>query len=373
MRWFQWSELSRSNLHREMLFGRIGMVATYGILIVRELPGFRFLELDTQIVLALAALIGGSVWAWFWLDLAAKPDRAAHGIAVVLMVIAALTIVAVRPMGIFPFYYAVILAGAAYSWRVGAVLASAVTAITTAVWWQMGMASPRALSGIVITVLLGGAAVVIRRYIGVHLELHETRDELRQLAALDARRQLAMDLHDQLGQSLTATVMQGELMLMDLPEDAPPALISRTHAIVDSSRKSLVLMREMVSDIRTPDLRAEVLVARQLVEVSGMDFEATVRCADLPAETDAAFGWVVREATTNVLRHSAAQRCTITVDLRGGAHVLCIADNGRGVARITPGNGYESMTERIRKVGGSLQFSSAPGEGLSLTAAVPQE
>lgn len=371
MRWIHWSELSRSNLHREMLFGRLGMIATFGILIVRELPGFRFLDFNTQLVLALGIVLGGLVWTWFWLDLAARPDRPAHGAAVALMVVAATTIVLARPLGIFPFYYAVIVAGAAYSWRIGAILAAAVTIWTTVVWWQMGMVEPRALSGIVITILLGGAAVIIRRYVGVHLELYETREELRRMATIEARRQLAIDLHDQLGQSLTATVMQGELLLMDLPDDSPDDVRSRAHVIVNSSRESLTLMRGMVSEIRKPDLRSEVLVSQQLLEISGLNCEATLACEDLPPETDAAFGWIVREATTNVLRHSDAQTCTITVDLRDGAHVLRVCDDGRGAETATPGNGYASMAERVRTVGGSLHFATEPGRGLSVTAAVP--
>ena len=142
MREQQRTDFSRTNLPREMVLGRFGMVATFGILVVRQLPGFRFLDLNTQVALVVAIAVGAAVWTWFWLALAAKPDHYTHAIAVALMVASTTAIVVLRPMGIYPFYYAVILAGAAYAWRVGAILAAAVTVLAVTVWWQTGLASP---------------------------------------------------------------------------------------------------------------------------------------------------------------------------------------------------------------------------------------
>ncbi|MFA7267145.1 MAG: hypothetical protein WC054_12620, partial [Candidatus Nanopelagicales bacterium] len=67
MREQQRPTLSRTNLPREMVLGRIGMVATFGVLLVRQLPGYRFLDLNTQIALGLAIAVSAAVWTWFWL------------------------------------------------------------------------------------------------------------------------------------------------------------------------------------------------------------------------------------------------------------------------------------------------------------------
>ncbi|MFA7266975.1 MAG: histidine kinase, partial [Candidatus Nanopelagicales bacterium] len=344
---------------------------TFGVLLVRQLPGYRFLDLNTQIALGLAIAVSAAVWTWFWLALAAKPDHYTHAIAVAVMVASTTAIVVLRPMGIYPFYYAVILAGAAYAWRIGAILAAAVTVLAITVWWQTGMASPLSLAGIVILILLGGAAVVIRRYIGVQLELHETRDELRVIAAAEARRQLALDMHDQLGQSLTATVMHGELLAMDLPDDCSPELRARTQLIVDSSRTSLNLMREMVTGIQVPGLRTEVAVAEQLFRAAGIECDVDVRCPALPPTTDVAFGWVTREAITNVLRHSNAKTCTIAVSQHGSEYELIVADDGCGAADHTPGNGYHSITARMAAIGGSVRIDSPSSGGHRITAIAP--
>lgn len=362
---------TRHSLPQELIFGRIGMVATFGILIVREMPGYRFLGLERQVPLAIAIVVAAAAWTWFWMALAAKPDRAAHAVAVALMTLAAAAIVLIRPTGVYPLYYAVIVAGAAYKWRVGALLALAVSVLTVVVWWFAKLATPWTLSGIVITVLLGGAAVIVRRYVGVQLELHETRDELRRLAAAEARAELARDLHDQLGQNLTATVMQGELLAMDLPHDSPPELRARVRLIVDSSREALTLMRDMVKEIRSSGLQAEVAAARRLLEASGIECETRIGVATLPSSTDAAFGWIVREGATNVLRHSGASKCHIAVDLREGAHILRLTDDGQGADGALPGNGLSHIAERLDAVGGQLTVGSAGGAGHTLTATVP--
>lgn len=363
---------TRNSLPQELVFGRIGMVATFGILIVREMPGYRFLELDRQVPLALAVLVAAAVWTWFWMALAAKPDRAAHAVAVALMTASAAAIVLIRPTGVYPLYYAVIVAGAAYKWRVGALLALAVSWLTIIVWWFAKLATPWTLSGIVITVLLGGAAVIVRRYVGVQLELHETRDELRRLAAAEARSQLARDLHDQLGQNLTATVMQGELLAMDLPADSSPELRARVKLIVDSSREALTLMRDMVSGIRSsrPDVQTEAVAARRLLEASGIECRTRIETDRLPAATDETFGWIIREGATNVLRHSGASSCEITLEPHDDVHVLRLSDDGCG-ATADPGNGLSHIAERIDAAGGQLDIRSRPGVGHTLIATVP--
>lgn len=363
---------TRTSLPQELVFGRIGMVATFAILIVREMPGYRFLAPAQQVPLALAVLVSAVVWTWFWMRLAAKPDRASHGVAVALMTVSTAAIVLVRPSGVYPMYYAVIVAGAAYRWRIGAVLAVVVSGLTATVWWLAKLATPWTLTGVVITVMLGGAAVIVRRYIGVQLELYETRDELRRLAAAEARSQLARDLHDRLGQNLTATVMQGELLAMDLPVDTPPELSARVRLIIDSSRQALTLMRDMVSGIRNsrPDVSTELPAARRLLEASGIECRARVELADLPAATDEAFGWMIREGATNVLRHSGASSCEITLEPLGNSHVLRLSDDGCGAA-ADPGNGLSHMAERIGAAGGRLDIRSRPGSGHTLVATAP--
>ena len=164
----------------------------------------------------LGSAVFALTWVWFWAVVAASSNRLAAGVAVGLMVGSATLLVSVNHIGVFPFYFAVIVAGAAYRWQVGVFLVSAVVAITLAVWWPQGQTNATALQVFGITALLGGAAITVRRFIEAQVELDASREELLGFAALQARMDLARDLHDRLGQQLVASIMQAELLAMDL-------------------------------------------------------------------------------------------------------------------------------------------------------------
>jgi two-component system sensor histidine kinase DesK len=105
---------------------------------------------------------------------------------------------------------------------------------------------------------------------------------------------------------------------------------------------------------------------------------------------EAALAWCLREAVTNVVRHSGAKTCRISLTRHGGTLTLTVRDDGRGipprectvgVARATPtahpsrgegaGTGLHGMTERLIAVGGSLELRPDAGPGLCLVATVP--
>ncbi|MBT2423613.1 hypothetical protein J7F01_29290 [Streptomyces sp. ISL-22] len=105
--------------------------------------------------------------------------------------------------------------------------------------------------------------------------------------------------------------------------------------------------------------------------------------ADLPAEPDltgvpedseTALAWALREAVTNVVRHSGARRCAVELlrhqTLDGPVLELSVADNGSGGAGSTAGNGLTGLTERLEKAGGTLE-ASGTRHGFRLTARVP--
>ena len=89
----------------------------------------------------------------------------------------------------------------------------------------------------------------------------------------------------------------------------------------------------------------------------------------LPGPVDAVLGWVVREATTNVLRHSGAR--SVAVDVATGEDVvLTVTDDGRGGGGPR-GAGLSGLAERVEALGGRLDAGSADGRGFRLTAVVP--
>lgn len=91
----------------------------------------------------------------------------------------------------------------------------------------------------------------------------------------------------------------------------------------------------------------------------------------LSARTEALLGWVVREAVTNAIRHSAATTCTITVEGADDVVRLRVTDNGAGPAPGAGGTGLKGLTERLAAAGGSLEAGESPAGGFEVRAELP--
>jgi two-component system sensor histidine kinase DesK len=95
----------------------------------------------------------------------------------------------------------------------------------------------------------------------------------------------------------------------------------------------------------------------------------------LPGAVDAVLGWVVREAATNVLRHSGAGSVTVELTAGDDAAELTVTDDGRGPVSAapdrSPGTGLAGLAERVEALGGRLETGAAPGRGFRLHASLP--
>jgi two-component system, NarL family, sensor histidine kinase DesK len=215
-------------------------------------------------------------------------------------------------------------------------------------------------------------------------QLRTAREEVKQLAATEERLRLARDLHDLAGHSLATITLKAELARRLL--EADPAAAARQLADLERvSRQALTDIREAVSGYRRPTLAVELLSARTALAAAGITLrnaaDPAIACG-LDSEAEAALAWCLREATTNVLRHSAAGSCTVnlipaTVDGRASL-TLEIADDGRGAPEGFGGcrehcfgNGLTGLAERLAEVSGSLTAGPAGPRGFRVLATVP--
>jgi two-component system sensor histidine kinase DesK len=220
-------------------------------------------------------------------------------------------------------------------------------------------------------------------------ELAQARETVAKLAAGEERLRLARDMHDLTGQSLSMITLKSELAakrLSRLPHSAErDAALSELGDIGRVSRQTLHDIREAVSGYRRPTLAVEAITARNALEAAGIclgdDAGLTLRSGTFDPDAEAALAWCLREAVTNVIRHSGAKNCRIRLAGSGGELVLEVTDDGRGFARPDlpnpDGSGLRGMSERLSAVGGSLSLEPAGpgrgpgGRGFRLTAAVP--
>ncbi|WP_051795909.1 sensor histidine kinase [Streptomyces sp. NRRL S-87] len=232
------------------------------------------------------------------------------------------------------------------------------------------------LVGLVVPALLGGFAMVaIRKMIQTTVELREARATVAALAANEERLRLARDLHDLLGHSLSLITLKSELAGRMLP-DHPEKAAQQVADIEKVSRQALVDVREAVSGYRRPTLTAELAGARTALTAAGIAAAVPLdpTLPELPEEAESALAWALREAVTNVVRHSGARRCTVELVARqtldGPEVELSVRDDGAGGGPVQPGNGLHGLTERLAAVGGRLSAAPATG-GFTLAARVP--
>ena len=220
------------------------------------------------------------------------------------------------------------------------------------------------------TLLFGLLLIAVRRLMELVSELEATRDQVTALAVSEERLRLARDLHDLLGRNLSVIALKSELARKLLRRD-PAAAESEVRDVESVARESLQEARAAVLGLRRASLANEIEQARDALTAAGI--EVTVQFGDpLPAAVEAPLAFAVREATTNVLRHSRARRCDIALRSAGDRAVLEVRDDGIGDSDSPgPASGLGGLGERMAEVGGSLQAGPAPGGGFALVAAVP--
>jgi two-component system, NarL family, sensor histidine kinase DesK len=209
-----------------------------------------------------------------------------------------------------------------------------------------------------------------RYLISVNGELLEAREELARAAVAEERLRFARDLHDLLGHSLSLIALKSELAGR-LAELDPARARAEMADVEAAARRALAEVREAVSGYRQIGCALALAEARAALSAAGITLRAPAAVPALPQAVDAVLGWVVREATTNVLRHSGAR--TVTVELAVGEEAaLTVTDDGRG-SGAPPGAGLSGLVERVEGLGGRLESGPGPGGGFRLAARVPVE
>ncbi|NKQ25717.1 sensor histidine kinase [Streptomyces galbus] len=232
------------------------------------------------------------------------------------------------------------------------------------------------LAGLLLPALLAGFSMTgVRELIRTTVELREARATVAHLAANEERLRLARDLHDLLGHSLSLITLKSELAGRMLP-DHPDKAAQQVADIEQVSRQALVDVREAVTGYRRPRLAAELAGAQVALTAAGVaaDLPAEPGLDGVPEDSESALAWALREAVTNVVRHSGARRCVVGLvrreTLDGPVLELSVEDDGSGGSGKGPGNGLTGLTERLEKAGGTLEAGGAR-KGFRVVARVP--
>ncbi|GLY77888.1 two-component sensor histidine kinase [Actinoallomurus iriomotensis] len=219
------------------------------------------------------------------------------------------------------------------------------------------------------TLISGFIVSIILLLFGAIRELRETREELARTAVSEERLRFARDLHDLLGHTLSVMVIKAQAVRKLIPRDTGLAA-GQAADIETIGRDALRQVRLAVSGYRGRGLAAEIDGARTALRDAGIEPTVRQEGTPLPDEAGSLLGWVVREGVTNVIRHSGAGTCEISVHGRVDTAVLSIRDDGRGGPPVM-GNGLLGLTERVSGAGGRLQAGPDERGGYRLTVTVP--
>lgn len=220
---------------------------------------------------------------------------------------------------------------------------------------------PQSLAWLVISLVVFGQSFRLSLWLLVVVrELEQSRGTAAALAVAEERLRFGRDLHDTMGRSLSVIAVKaslaGELARRSTP-GVPPQVEAEIAEIRELAQRSLREMREVVRGYRAVSLDEEIAGARSLLRAAGIN--CVVEGSPQRAAAPTVFAWVVREAVTNVLRHSRADHCTISV----GATQLSVVNDGVPAATVeATGTGLAGLRERLREVGGTLEARQVQGE-----------
>ncbi|MCS0601578.1 histidine kinase [Streptomyces sp. LP11] len=203
----------------------------------------------------------------------------------------------------------------------------------------------------------------------------EGRRELEaRLAVAEERLRFGRDLHDVLGRNLSVISLKSELAVQ-LARRGRPEAVAQMVEVQRIARESQREVRDVVRGYREADLTVELAGAQGVLTAAGIACEVRAERAELPAEVRSALGWVVREATTNVLRHGDAAHCSVGLRSLPGCVVLTVENDGVAGSAPPPGGGGGSglagLRERLAAVDGTLEAGPAGAGRFRVRARVP--
>lgn len=203
-------------------------------------------------------------------------------------------------------------------------------------------------------------------------KLEEANETIKELVKREERVRIARDLHDTLGHTLSLITLKSQLVARLVTKDAGRAR-EEAVAIERTSRAALRQVRELVSDMRAITVEEELLEVEKLLAAAqiSMHVDGDSKLEEVSPLIQNIISMCLREAVTNVVKHSHASNCYITIEKKDGKAEISIRDDGRGFSmEAEKGNGLNGMIERLELIDGSLEIYGRKGTELVIIVPV---
>lgn len=275
----------------------------------------------------------------------------------------------------FGFIFADLLGRSKSKWQIG--VGTSAIALMYAVVARWGVSDFYArymmhLPIIIIQILLPSILYIRARAASLQGQLDSANEQLEQYALQEERHRIARDLHDTLGQTLTMIKLKSELAARWVDKD-PKHAKEELNDILNTSRIALKQVRELVSEMKFISLASELAHSRKLLHTAGIELEIIEHGPSplLSSVEETMIALSVREAITNTIKHSQAQRCTIQLQMIDNRYTISITDDGIGLNQKEGGNGILSMKERMHALNGTLTVECSPTGGTAVAMMLP--
>ncbi|MCP1146176.1 sensor histidine kinase [Lysinibacillus endophyticus] len=201
-------------------------------------------------------------------------------------------------------------------------------------------------------------------------ELENAKERIEELIIHEERQRIARDLHDTLGQKLSMIGLKSDLASRLVTKN-PEQALQEIKDIRQTASIALKEVRELVADMRAVKLQEEIIRVEQILKAAQIDLEVNGDASNLniPVLIENVLSMCLKEAITNVVKHSGAKKCIITIKRTYNEISICIIDDGKGFndkLNIT-GNGLKGMQERLEFINGSLKIESKKGSKLHIS------
>ena len=212
-------------------------------------------------------------------------------------------------------------------------------------------------------VLAGLGMTAVRQLITLNAELYATRAELADLAVAGERERLAHELHDLLGRTLALIAVKAELASR-LSAPGRPVRRASWRTSSGSARQAVRDVREAVAGDHAPSVDAELAAAEATALRSvGITLRVDNTAPGIDPAHETTIAWALREAVTNVVKHSGASTCRIALAAADGATTLDVDDDGRGPLEQAPGTGLDGLADRSRRWAAASRLDHAMHAG----------
>ncbi|CAI9396585.1 MULTISPECIES: sensor histidine kinase [Bacillaceae] len=211
----------------------------------------------------------------------------------------------------------------------------------------------------------------MNRRMDLEKQLDLANEQISYLVKREERMRIARDLHDTLGHTLSLLTLKSQLV-GKMAKPQPDSAMKEAKEMEEISRAALKQVRELVSDMRAITIREAIVEVQKTLQTAGIDADITIEMEDgeVALLTQNIISLCLKEAVTNIVKHSDATKSKIAIQQDPGTVGLTVQDNGKGLhIEQSHGNGLKGMRERLELVDG--KWSIASNHGTTIHIVVP--